>query len=52
MKKLVYPPTSMCRPDPWTSASLIDSGALVSSSHPSAEKIGSRLWVAFSQRSV
>jgi len=50
MKKLVFPPTSMTRPDAWSAASLVDSGVVVSTRHAAVEKVGSRLWVTFSQK--
>jgi hypothetical protein len=52
MKKLVFSPTSMTRPDAWSSASLVDSGYAVSARHAAVEKVGSRLWVVYSQKRV
>ena len=51
-RKRIYPPTTLGQPGSWSSASLIDSNVTVTSSHPSIEKIGSRLWIAFTQRSI
>jgi hypothetical protein len=51
-RTLFYPPTDNSRPNPWCSASLVGSGGDVSTYHPSCERIGNRLWVAYSERVI
>jgi hypothetical protein len=49
-RRLVYVPNSTCRPGAWSSATLVDSN--VASYHASCEKIDSRLWIAYTRRTI
>ena len=51
-RRLVCVPNSTCRPSAWSSASLVDSNVSAKSYHASCEKRDSRLWVAYTRRTI